>query len=152
MRHSVAEKRDRHAPTVSQKPKITMLRESAARAGFFEREQYESGPFALDVRELTGVARTQEKRQDEDHADEGEVAAGGGAGVHVDHQEGDDDLEEVVVECAKELGPEEGRQSGPFQSLAVGARRHIAPFVAALGAGAAGATIGRGGAEVLREA
>ena len=81
---------------------------------------------AVDVGELSRVAGEEQERQDEDGADERQLRARAFAlrrRVHGQHR--DDDLEQVVVEGAEELRPEERLQAPVLQRVAVGVRRHV---------------------------
>ena len=87
----------------------------------------ENGPLAVDVGDLTGVARKEEKRQDEDgtHQREGPSRVRTTRGMHCN--EGHDDLEEVVVERPQELCPQERLQSALRQRLAITPGHRCAP-------------------------
>ena len=77
--------------------------------------------FGEAIGELTGPACHEEEGEDEDGAGEGEVlgAGFGVAGGIGDGGDGDDHLEDVVVEGAEELGPEEGLEAAVFEERGV---------------------------------
>ena len=86
-------------------------RPSAGRDDLQRLGDDEDRALAVDVGELSRVAGEEQERQDEHHADERELTAGVGLRRRVHGQHRHDDLEQVVVEGAEELRPQERLQS-----------------------------------------
>jgi hypothetical protein len=100
--------------------------QSKSRGDDLERLGHDQdGSLAVYVRELAGVAGKQQERQDEDRTDDRELATGVRARGRMNGDHRNDDLEQVVIERAQELRPEEGLQPTMFKRVAVAVTGHL---------------------------
>ncbi len=85
---------------------------------------HEHGPLAVHVGQLSRVPGEEEEREDAHPADQRELARGVGLRGRMDGQHRHDDLEQVVVEGAEELSPQERLQASVLERVAVAVRSH----------------------------
>src|SRR5262249_34210134 len=83
-----------------------------------------NGALAEDVRQLSGVAGEEDEWHDEDGADDGEFPARMLCRHHVHGEQGNNDLEQVVVKSAEKLSPQKGLKAWLIQSATVRVIRH----------------------------
>jgi hypothetical protein len=87
----------------------------------------EDRPLAVDVGELSRVPGKEQEGQNEDGADDRQLAAGPVGRGRVDGHHRDDHLEQVVVEGPEELRPQKRLQARAAKRVAVAVRGHGFP-------------------------